>query len=662
MSDVTATPEGAAPDQAQPQVTAQTEGTQPPVQAAPQPPPQTSGGMFDKVLGALSGNPKTYSIDQSGKETATPVTDRGTLAKHIVAAALVGLLKGAGARGPNSMGQAAAAGGAAGFGLAQQEDQNARQAAQSDFQRQQDVATQKANALEKNLRLRSLAQTLSTEEKATHDQIVANSADTLQRVKAESPDLVLGEGVPEGEAKDPTKYSLTAQRIPDGVVPRLGADGQQEKDADGVPQWEQTYTILDSKAKTAINGAPWVQQAIDWGIPGAKNLANLGPNDQISAVAQNHYIYQLGQLQAMQSELNGFAKKLGIDPLDLKAKVSADPSLIEAVNQFQRTSGASTQPDAQVDAMRSDPKAAPYVSKVIGMFGADNLEQFKENRVNKMAADKAAAEAAAKTAAENSPQAIRGAAAKAGAEANARVSAENSPQAIAGAAAKAKAVDEAKGSNENVYANTPEGQTVLMSKGQAEANNLPYSKVGTPQIAKDRQLNNRLADVNQKLARYELTLQEPLKTTWNPLKDNDATAIAHILQDDKFKAGLFGLELPVDWLNKISNKEFKGELSPSAQKRLVAYYNAREALVGYQAVLSGSGRSNEKAMQLNLDALPSPIDPDNYAAESLKQFKENVKIAGQGLPVIPGVKTPAEMEREVNPAPDEFGMVPVPVK
>jgi hypothetical protein len=102
----------------------------------------------------------------------------------------------------------------------------------------------------------------------------------------------------------------------------------------------------------------------------------------------------------------------------------------------------------------------------------------------------------------------------------------------------------------------------------------------------------------------------------------------------------------VDRLNATLQKENIAGLSDDAKKLLVSYYNARESMQGYQRVLSGTGRANEKAMELNLDALPNPATADkSYAAESLSQFRENLGIVGQGIGRIPGIKTPEEIEQ-----------------
>jgi hypothetical protein len=232
-------------------------------------------------------------------------------------------------------------------------------------------------------------------------------------------------------------------------------------------------------------------------------------------------------------------------------------------------------------------------------------------------------------------------------EAGVRIAAENSPAAIAGAVAKKQALDAATGAGVQVYATDHSGRTMLMTKGDAVAQGFGYSKVGTAQISEDRQLNNRLSDVQQKIAQYEQSFRTPLDSHgW--FSSSDMSLIAQVIGTDKLKLGAFGAELPVDFINKLGRSGLYQKMSPQAQQRVISYFNAREAIQGYQRVLTGSGRSSEKAMELNLDTLPAPIDPENYAGNALKAFKQNLAIAGQGLPILPGVKTPEEIEQQAN--------------
>lgn len=194
-----------------------------------------------------------------------------------------------------------------------------------------------------------------------------------------------------------------------------------------------------------------------------------------------------------------------------------------------------------------------------------------------------------------------------------------------------------------VYGVDPKtGKTVAGSLQDAQAGGWTFTrKVTESQISEDRQLNNRLTDVSTKINRYQDAMNDKGVTA------EDRMYIRRIVNDDKFKASvstpggeLLGgvrAELPVDWVNQMVRTDAYNSLSPAGKKLIASYFNARESMQGYTRVLTGSGRSNEKAMQLNLDALPNPMVDSAYANEAIGQFNENLKIAGRGLPELPGM-------------------------
>jgi hypothetical protein len=169
---------------------------------------------------------------------------------------------------------------------------------------------------------------------------------------------------------------------------------------------------------------------------------------------------------------------------------------------------------------------------------------------------------------------------------------------------------------------------------RSEATNQGYqqfNKITAKEQEENRQLNNRLYDVAVKISRYEESLKAPIT-------EAERGNIAGLLSGDKLKVGAFGAELPVDRLNQAMDAENIKGLSKAAQNRIIAYYNARESMLGYQRVLTGGSKSNEKGLELNLQALPSPVMPDDFTRSGIDQFKENIKVAGQGLPRMPGIK------------------------
>ena len=187
--------------------------------------------------------------------------------------------------------------------------------------------------------------------------------------------------------------------------------------------------------------------------------------------------------------------------------------------------------------------------------------------------------------------------------------------------------------NGPVYAFDPKtNSTVMTTPAESQANGYTNSrKVSQANIEADRQLNNRLYDVAAKMSNYEQSINQPIT-------DVDRAKIADLIGNDKLQFGAFGAHIPTDWLTKLTQSMSTAGLTQAAQQRLINYYNVREAMTGYTRVLTGSGRSNETNLQLNLQAMPDPTMPDNFTKQGINQFKQNIHIAGQGLPKMPGIQ------------------------
>jgi hypothetical protein len=181
-------------------------------------------------------------------------------------------------------------------------------------------------------------------------------------------------------------------------------------------------------------------------------------------------------------------------------------------------------------------------------------------------------------------------------------------------------------------------QTVAATQADANSNGLTaWRKVGENDIRQDTLLNNRLTDVTNKINRYDQTLQ-------TPLSDFDKGNIAGLQTDLKLDTS--GVSIPFDRVNAALNAENLSNMSPAAKNRVIAYWNAREAMISYQRVLSGSGRSSDKSLEMNLQTLPNPSMPEEFSRNAIGQFKENLGIVTQGIPRIPGVQSPADVERQ----------------
>lgn len=199
-------------------------------------------------------------------------------------------------------------------------------------------------------------------------------------------------------------------------------------------------------------------------------------------------------------------------------------------------------------------------------------------------------------------------------------------------------------------------ENYLVSRTEAAQNGYQnFTKASAAQQENYRQLNNRLADVQQKIDRFEQTSNQPLSA-------GDKYAISKLMSDQHFEAAFkpfgVGVTIPTGFLTELDRAAQANGLSPQGRDRLLSYLNAREAMVGYQRVLSGSGRGNEKQMEMLLQTLPSPITDSQFANEGFRQFKENLKIAGQGLPKMRGVQSANDIEQRNNQEPSRPPNVP----
>ena len=174
-------------------------------------------------------------------------------------------------------------------------------------------------------------------------------------------------------------------------------------------------------------------------------------------------------------------------------------------------------------------------------------------------------------------------------------------------------------------------QTVAATQAEANGQGLTaWRKVGENDIRQDTLLNNRLTDVTNKINRYNQTLQ-------TALSDSDKGNIAGCRLTSSLIPAAFLFRLIVSM--RLSTAENLSNMSSAAKNRVIAYRNAREAMIGYQRVLSGSGRSSDKSLEMNLQTLPNPSMPEDFSRNAIGQFKENLAIVTQGIPRIPGVQS-----------------------
>lgn len=161
-------------------------------------------------------------------------------------------------------------------------------------------------------------------------------------------------------------------------------------------------------------------------------------------------------------------------------------------------------------------------------------------------------------------------------------------------------------------------------------------------IRKDTELARQLGDAQMNLSRYRAASHRfPDNTA------NDRSRMAAVFSDDKLKVGLWGTELPTDWMQKLYTSNQWTFLSSEAQDAIIGYVGARGAVIAYQKAVSGSGRANKEQLELELQNIPTPLDPSNVREKKFDRFQANIDQTGAGLPKMIGVDRPVEIRQRI---------------
>lgn len=343
-----------------------------------------------KALGALAGGTHnaTYHVDpDTGKigVELKPKTGREEI-MGAVANILSGLAAGAGQK---NFYKGFSAGAQQVSQQLQQQRGQQRQESIDDYNQQQQAKVQKAQAMHTNLQMLALAQDIGRKDKEDHDAMVAAHADNYEDLKEQNvpgADKIVGEE----DLKSISGSDMIP--IPVGTVPRIDPNThQQSKNELGIPQWNNTYVVVPKNATVSLTdeeGKPknWVTQAQSWGVMPDKKVSPQTLPYRVAAGID----HTVAALNSFNTELKNFATKINVPPVDLKAALKADPTLKSALQKFQKTVGMSTQPDIQVDALRQ--KDSDAAAKIANLFGPDNLEKYKNQRIDEAAAGKTAVE------------------------------------------------------------------------------------------------------------------------------------------------------------------------------------------------------------------------------------------------------------------------------
>lgn len=375
------------------------QNVQPPVQQAPPPPPDPlanhpavqQASVIRRIGETIAGGPRVKTTVDP--QTGTITREKEPLSSHqILTGALANILGGIGQVSSNLSNRMAGRSPNAIQPLpTQQAQQKQAQQSQQDFEQEQQAKLQKAKILNANMEAMRTAYAIGKEDDEAKDSVVTNHADDLEEWNKSG--AVEASQVPSDELLkkgfDKSKYVA----VPDGKVPVFNADGKRATNEAGVPLSQLTYSVVDGTTQTPLSQDKYDQLA-KYGLMQAKQGFNLPEGATISSASLALMNHKMDLIQQTQRELD---EVTGGDKVDLAAQIKKNPQMLSAIEKFHNDA-ASTQPDRQIDTMqRLHPQAAGMMRE---LFGNDNLEKFKQARVDKDAADKVAATTSARVNAE----------------------------------------------------------------------------------------------------------------------------------------------------------------------------------------------------------------------------------------------------------------------
>lgn len=193
---------------------------------------------------------QTYIDTKTGQMVGGPQNTKGRLLGGLLAGALEGAFAGfkrdPGQKYGNSPGAAFAKGGQAVMQQKQQQaqdqDENAKQDFKNYYQTTQANLQQRLNAIQ-----------IGRLNHEDHQSMVDDNKEILGNIHNYDPSDIVAEHVTENDAKNINQYPVGDYlRIPDGVVPRLDPNTGEQVTIDGVPQWDNTYSLVKSKDRKSV--------------------------------------------------------------------------------------------------------------------------------------------------------------------------------------------------------------------------------------------------------------------------------------------------------------------------------------------------------------------------------------------------------------------------
>ena len=596
--------------------------------------------VLHSIAETLAGGPRYKSvIDATGKTTLQkiPLDGKG-IGMAIALSAISGALAGLQEKGPNANAKAVGAG----FNTVMQQhekaDEEARKQANEDFARQMAVTST-------NFQLHQNAMNLGHQDYDQHKQYVTDHRsiyDTLTKI----PGAIKAEDVPES---DLSKYHVTKDTaIPVRVVPRLNADGSQAQDKFGMPLWDNSYAIVDPHAKISLPDDV-VKTLSAYGIKGYTNSEGqpISIGDfPLKAHTVLDGMAKASAIKIAEANLNRQSKQVSsgkATPIDLKSAIKADPSLVDALEDYQKYAGFPI--DQALDLMsKSKDVDASSVGRIANLVGQDVISASRNKRL--------ADDEIAKKEADKAVRSIHSADDANSALADPESSSELRKQAqkfldldVSHKAAVSKNNGEARSSDDTVLTTDPTtGKTAVMSRSQAEEQNLPHIKVKDPEAL--RSVVVGMNDVQNKLNELYKSLPALDQNT------NQRSIIASALAEahNEFKLGAFGMEIPTGAINKLLDRDNYKFATAQTRAFVNAYLGAREAVTQLPRLqtFGKSNRMTQSQMDAAVKMLPGAELDKQGGVERMHSLQTMIDPIRSGMPTnFPGAALlPSFVEQE----------------
>lgn len=200
-------------------------------------------------------------------------------------------------------------------------------------------------------------------------------------------------------------------------------------------------------------------------------------------------------------------------------------------------------------------------------------------------------------------------------------------------------------------------ERIYTTRGEAKAAGLTMTggkAVSEPDVAKEEAATRQFNDVQMNVSRYKNTYAS-LKGPLSSSDLNNMTAILSLTQQiERPGEGGFVGSLSAGYVPALANSAQRqslgsawSKLGPEATELVTGYLRAKGAIPAYQRALTGTGRTSQAAMEIEMANLPEPTVGYTKASSQLKAFQENIDVASKGLTKFPWLDSPQDIRKNI---------------